>query len=62
MKTVITLAVGFWIGRSVYIHYDRQTALKKEQAIKKRLKSVLTQYGLSNAQVNKKTREIIGEN
>lgn len=62
MRTVITLAVGFWLGRSIYINYDRETAKKKEDAIKKRLKKVLSEYGLSSSEVKETTQEIIGEN
>ena len=51
MKTIITLAVGFWLGRSIYIHYDRETAKKKEETIKRRLKNILSEYGLSGSQV-----------
>ena len=46
MRTVITLAIGFWLGRQNYIKYDKQTALKKEEKIKNRLKSFLEDNGL----------------
>lgn len=61
MRTVITLAVGFWLGRSIYIHYDKETAKKKEAAIQKRLKNVLSEYGLSSSEIKETAKEIIGE-
>ena len=60
MKTVLTLALGFWLGRQIYIKYDRQTALKKEEQIKSRLKSSLEENGLTNTEVKETTTEIIG--
>ena len=62
MRTVITLAVGFWLGRTIYINYDKDTAKKKEEAIKNRLKNVLSEYGLSKSEVKETTAEIIGDN
>jgi len=60
MKTVLTLALGFWLGRQIYIKYDRQTALKKEEQIKSRLKSFLEENGLTKTEVKETTTEIIG--
>ena len=37
MRTVITLAIGFWLGRQTYIKYDKQTALKQRRANQKPL-------------------------
>jgi hypothetical protein len=59
MRTVITLAVGFWLGRSIYINYDKETAKKKEEAVKNRLKNVLSEYGLSKTEVKEKVGKII---
>ena len=60
MRTVITLAIGFWLGRQIYIKYDKQTALKKEEQIKNRLKSFLEDNGLTKREVKETTEEIIG--
>jgi len=37
MKTILTLGVGFWLGRQLYINYDKRTALRKEAQLKARL-------------------------
>lgn len=60
MRTVITLTIGFWLGRQIYIKYDKQTALKKEEQIKNRLKSFLEDNGLTKSEVKETTEEIIG--
>ena len=60
MRTVITLAIGFWLGRQIYIKYDKQTTLKKEEKIKNRLKSFLEDNGLTKSEVKETTEEIIG--
>ena len=60
MRTVITLAIGFWLGRQIYIKHDKQTALKKEEQMKNRLKSFLENNGLTKSEVKETTEEIIG--
>ena len=55
MKTILTLAAGFWLGRSIYLHHDKEQALKKEAAIKRRLQSLLSDYGLSKAESEEAT-------
>jgi len=60
MRTAITLAIGFWLGRQIYIKYDKQTALKKKEQIKNRLKSFLEDNGLTKSEVKEITEEIIG--
>lgn len=37
MRTIITLGIGFWMGRQLYINYDKRVAYKKEAQVKKRL-------------------------
>lgn len=41
MKTVVALSIGFWLGREVYLNYDRNAMLKKEAALKKRIADLL---------------------
>ena len=60
MRTIVSLAIGFWLGREIYIKYDKEEALKKEQAIKKRLKTFLEKNGLSQNEVKEETNEILG--
>lgn len=60
MKTIITLAVGFWLGRQIYIKYDKEQAKEMEEGIKKRLQSFLKENGLTKTEVKETTEEIIG--
>jgi len=60
MKTIITLAVGFWLGRQIYIKYDKEQAKEMEESVKKRLQSFLKENGLTKTEVKETTEEIIG--
>ncbi|WP_010520472.1 hypothetical protein [Aquimarina agarivorans] len=60
MKTILTLGVGFWLGRQLYINYDKQEALQREAKIKKRLTSFLETNGFSKAELKKYSNKIIG--
>jgi hypothetical protein len=60
MKTIITLAVGFWLGRQIYIKYDKEEAKKMEEGVKNRLQSFLKDNGLSKTEVKETTEDIIG--
>lgn len=60
MKTIITLAVGFWLGRQIYIKYDKEEAKKMEEGVKNRLQSFLKDNGLSKIEVKETTEDIIG--
>jgi hypothetical protein len=59
MKTVITLAIGFFIGRQIYINYDKNEARKKEAAVKDRLKQFLQDNGLNQHDANKESDKIL---
>ena len=41
MRTIITLALGIYIGRQIYIQWDKETAKQKEKVVKKKLISFL---------------------
>jgi len=60
MKTIITLAVGFWLGRQIYIKYDKEQAKEMEEGMKKRLQSFLKENGLTKTEVKETTEDIIG--
>ncbi len=60
MRTLISLAVGFWLGRKLYLQYDKEEALKKEQALKDRLKKVLEESGLTKTEAQEQTSELLG--
>ena len=59
MKTIIALAVGFWIGRQIYIHFDKEEARKKEAAVKRRLKKFLEENGLTGKEAGQQSEEIV---
>ncbi len=59
MKTVITLAVGFFIGRQIYINYDKNEARKKEAEVKNRLKQFLQENGLNEKEATKHSDKIV---
>ena len=60
MRTVVTLAVGFWLGRSIYINYDKAQAKKKEAQIKRKLSLFLKDNGLSKTELKEITKDIVG--
>lgn len=59
MKTVFTLAIGIWIGRQIYINYDHQQALGKEEKLKKRLVQFLKENELDTRDTDLKIRQIL---
>ncbi|MBL4574817.1 MAG: hypothetical protein JKY51_01795 [Opitutaceae bacterium] len=59
MKTVITLAIGFLIGRQIYINYDKNEARKKESEVKDRLKQFLQDNGLDHKEASKQSDKIM---
>ena len=59
MRTVITLAVGFWLGRQIYAKYDKDKMQKKEERVKSRLEAFLKENGLTRTEVKETVNEII---
>lgn len=59
MRTVIALAIGFWVGRQIYINYDKEEARKKEAQAKKRLKKFLEENGLTRTEASEQSDEIL---
>lgn len=59
MKTVVTLGVGFWLGRQLYMNYDRKNTLRKERALKKRLSDFLEQQQFSEKDIEKIYHQIL---
>ncbi|MEQ3656522.1 MAG: hypothetical protein ABNH00_11715 [Dokdonia sp.] len=60
MKTILTLGVGFWLGRQLYINYDKRTALKKEAQLKARLQQFLEDHNFSKAESKKQSNRLVG--
>ncbi len=48
MRTIMSLAVGFFLGRQLYLQYDKEEALKREQAFKDRIKKLLEENKLKS--------------
>ena len=61
MRTVIALAIGFYFGREIYLKHDKQKILKKEEAIKQRLKSFLYDNGMTKSETKETVNEIVGK-
>tara|TARA_R110002050_G_scaffold63730_4_gene139143 strand:+ start:877 stop:1059 length:183 start_codon:yes stop_codon:yes gene_type:complete len=60
MKTILTLGVGFWLGRQICVNYDKRTALKKEAQLKARLQKFLEDNDFSKIDSIKKSNRIVG--
>lgn len=60
MRTILALGVGFWMGRMVYINFDKKEAQEKENQVKRKLNSFLNENGLSQKEAERKAQEIIG--
>lgn len=41
MRTLIVLAVGFWLGRQIYIRYDKAESQKREEELQNRINRLL---------------------
>jgi len=59
MKTILTLSVGFWLGRQIYINYGKREALQKEAHLKKRLTDFLERQNFSQKEQQKHSKQII---
>ncbi len=57
MRTIMSLAVGFWLGRQLYIRYDQQEALEKERILKRKLQDLLKKHGVSDLEVHQHTSQ-----
>lgn len=53
MRTVITLAVGIYLGRQLYLYCDSVKARQKQEAFKKKLSEILQRSGVSKEDVEK---------
>ncbi|MCB0374448.1 MAG: hypothetical protein KDD04_00860 [Sinomicrobium sp.] len=59
MRTVLALAVGFWIARQIYVNFDKQQARIKEAKVKKRLRAFLEENGLSPDEADMQSKRIL---
>ncbi len=57
-NTIITLGVGFLIGRYIYIHRDKKEAYRKEAQIKRRIITALEDLGLSKREIKEQSNTI----
>ncbi|WP_157366736.1 hypothetical protein [Aquimarina agarilytica] len=58
MKTVLSLAVGFWVGRQVYINYNASQAKAREAHIKKQLMAVFEKSRIKSKQLQEQIEQI----
>lgn len=61
MKTVLTLAVGFWIGRQVYVNYNKSQAEAKESAIRKELEALFKKHKGVGSDIKKEVQRILNK-
>lgn len=59
MRTIITLAIGYWIARQIYVNFDKEQSRIKETKTKKRLTAFLKQNGLTQSEADTQTRRIL---
>ncbi|WP_025663287.1 hypothetical protein [Aquimarina megaterium] len=57
-NTIITLGVGFLIGRYIYINRDKKEAHRKEAQIKRRIIATLEDLGLSKREIKEQSNTI----
>ena len=59
MRTIITLGVGFWLGRQLYINHDKRVARAKETRLKQRLISFLKEKDLDLKNAQKQADQLL---
>lgn len=59
MKTVIVLAIGFWIGRQIYVNFDKEEAKRKETKLRQRLIQLLQEQGFTKGEAALKTQQLL---
>lgn len=60
MRTIIALAIGFYFGREIYLKHDRKKILEKEEAVKRKLKSFLSDNGMGKTEIKETVNDIVG--
>jgi len=53
--TLLKVALGFYLGRTFYLEFNKQQALRKEREVKEKITSFLQKHGLSIAEAKAKT-------
>lgn len=61
MRTIITLGVGFWLGRQLYINHDKRVARAKETRLKQRLVSFLKEKDLDLKNAQKQADQLLSD-
>lgn len=59
MKTVIVLAIGFWIGRQIYVNFDKEETKRKEAKVRQRLVQFFQQQGFSKSESVLKAQQLL---
>lgn len=59
MKTVIVLAIGFWVGRQIYVNFDKEEAKRKETKLRQRLIQLLQEQGFTKGEATLKTQQLL---
>ncbi len=59
MKTIITLAMGFWISRQIYIRFDKEQTRIQHSKAKKRLQQFLEANGFTADEADEKSNDLL---
>lgn len=59
MRTIITLAVGFWIAMEVSTQYEKRMCIQKQFRQKQRLEAFLKQKEHTKKEIRKITKTIL---
>lgn len=59
MKTVITLAMGFWISRQLYIRFDKKQSRIQHAKVKKRLQQFLEANGFTADEAHEQSDDLL---
>ncbi len=59
MRKIITLGVGFWLGRQLYINHDKRVARAKKTRLKQRLVSFLKEKDLDLKKAQKQADQLL---
>lgn len=60
MRTIITLGIGFWMGRQLYINHDKRVTSAREAKLKQRLVAFLKEKDLKQNQIEKQANQLLG--
>ena len=61
LDTILKVALGFYLGRTFYLQYNRQQPLRREQEIKSSIIQFLTDNGLTAEQAKQESDSFLNQ-